>query len=168
MDLCLAGRHAISWSPVRFRPKTRHFRFTWIWAYRPSIKGSKLLFPVIKATKINVLVSRCIAALKQANELPQYLPLISWCNAYRRINPHHAHELDCYQAIMTFHIHIVYIYTYMCFHELCAFESFADGHVGTVRQWSATCTSNQTQIKFISCHCHDPFSDPYQFTNIAT
>jgi len=28
-----------------------YIRFTWIWAYRPSIKGSKLLFPVIKATK---------------------------------------------------------------------------------------------------------------------
>jgi len=40
--------------PVRFRPKTRHLRFTWIWAYRPSIKGSKLLFPVIKAAKIKI------------------------------------------------------------------------------------------------------------------
>jgi len=39
-------------SPVRFRPKTRHLRFTWIWAHRPSIKGSKLLFPVIKANQI--------------------------------------------------------------------------------------------------------------------
>ena len=38
--------------PVRFRPKTRHLKFTWIWAHRPSIKGSKLLFPVIKAIKI--------------------------------------------------------------------------------------------------------------------
>jgi len=36
-------------SPVRFRPKTRQLRFTWMWAYTPSIKGSKLLFPVIKA-----------------------------------------------------------------------------------------------------------------------
>jgi len=40
----------------RFRPKTRHLRFTWIWAHRPSIKGSKLLFPVIKANKINICV----------------------------------------------------------------------------------------------------------------
>jgi len=40
--------------PVRFRPKTRHLRFTWIWAHRPSIKGSKLLFPVIKAIKIKL------------------------------------------------------------------------------------------------------------------
>ena len=39
---------------VRYRPKTRHLRFSWIWAYRPSIKGSKLLFPVIKATKIKI------------------------------------------------------------------------------------------------------------------
>ena len=37
-------------SQVRFRPKTRQLRFTWIWANRPSSKGSKLLFPVIKAT----------------------------------------------------------------------------------------------------------------------
>ena len=29
-----------------------HLRFTWIRAHRPSIKGSKLLFPVIKAIKI--------------------------------------------------------------------------------------------------------------------
>ena len=36
-------------SPVRFRPKTRQLRFTWIWANRPSSKGSKVLFPVIKA-----------------------------------------------------------------------------------------------------------------------
>jgi len=36
-------------SPVRFRPKTRELRFTWNWANRPSSKGSKLLFPVIKA-----------------------------------------------------------------------------------------------------------------------
>jgi len=36
-------------SQVRFRPKTRQLRFTWIWANRPSSKGSKLLFPVIKA-----------------------------------------------------------------------------------------------------------------------
>jgi len=40
-------------SPVRFRPKTRHLRFTRIWAHRPSIKGSKLLFPVIKANQTN-------------------------------------------------------------------------------------------------------------------
>jgi len=36
-------------SPVRFRPKTRQLRFTCIWANRPWSKGSKLLFPVIKA-----------------------------------------------------------------------------------------------------------------------
>jgi len=36
-------------SPVRFRPKTRQLRFTWIWANRPSSKGFKLLFPVINA-----------------------------------------------------------------------------------------------------------------------
>ena len=36
-------------SPVRFRPKIRQLRFTWIWVNRPSSKGSKLLFPVIKA-----------------------------------------------------------------------------------------------------------------------
>ena len=36
-------------SPIRFRPKIRQLRFTWIWANRPSSKGSKLLFPVIKA-----------------------------------------------------------------------------------------------------------------------
>ena len=41
-------------SPVRFRPKTRHLRFTWMWAHRPSIKGSKLLFPVIKANQIKI------------------------------------------------------------------------------------------------------------------
>jgi len=42
-------------SPVRFRPKTHHLRFTWIWAHRPSIKGSKLLFPVTKANQIKYL-----------------------------------------------------------------------------------------------------------------
>ena len=36
-------------SPVRFRPKTRQLRFTWMWANRPSSKGSNLLFLVIKA-----------------------------------------------------------------------------------------------------------------------
>jgi len=36
-------------SSVRFRPKTRQLRFTWIWANRPSSKGSEQLFPVIKA-----------------------------------------------------------------------------------------------------------------------
>jgi len=45
------GNDASPWLP---RPKTRHLRFTWIWAHRPSIKGSKLLFPVIKATKIKI------------------------------------------------------------------------------------------------------------------
>jgi len=40
---------AIRSSPVRFRPKTRQLRFTWIWANRPSSKSSKLLFAVIKA-----------------------------------------------------------------------------------------------------------------------
>ena len=39
-------------SPVRFRPKTRQLRFTWIWANRPSSKGSKLLFPVMKEIQI--------------------------------------------------------------------------------------------------------------------
>jgi len=39
-------------SQLRFRPKTRHLRFIWIWANRPSSKGSKLLFPVIKANQI--------------------------------------------------------------------------------------------------------------------
>jgi len=38
-------------SPVRFRPKTRQLRFTWIWANRPSSKNSKQLFPVI--SKLN-------------------------------------------------------------------------------------------------------------------
>ena len=38
--------------PVRFRPKTRQLRFTWIWANRPSSKGFKLLFPIIKANQI--------------------------------------------------------------------------------------------------------------------
>jgi len=44
----------ISRSKVRFRPKTcqRQLRFTWIWANRPSSKGSKLLFPIIKAIQI--------------------------------------------------------------------------------------------------------------------
>jgi len=36
-------------SPVWFRPKTRQLRFTWIWTNRPSSKGSKLLFPVMRA-----------------------------------------------------------------------------------------------------------------------
>jgi len=31
--------------------------YTWIWAHRPSIKGSKLLFPVIKAIKIKIIPS---------------------------------------------------------------------------------------------------------------
>ena len=34
-------------SPVRFRPKTRQLRFSWIWAHIPSNKGFKLLFPVM-------------------------------------------------------------------------------------------------------------------------
>jgi len=39
-------------SPVRFRPKPRQLKSVWIWANRQSSKGSKLLFPVIKANKI--------------------------------------------------------------------------------------------------------------------
>jgi len=39
-------------SPVRFRPKPRQLKSMWIWANRPSSKGSKLLFPVIKVIKI--------------------------------------------------------------------------------------------------------------------
>jgi len=38
-------------SPVRFWPKPRQLKSMWIWANRPSSKGSKLLFPVIKAIK---------------------------------------------------------------------------------------------------------------------
>ena len=38
-------------SPVRFRPKTCQLKSIWIWANRPSSKGSKLLFSVIKANK---------------------------------------------------------------------------------------------------------------------
>jgi len=41
-------------SQVRFRPKTSQLRFTWIWANKPSGKGSKLLFPVIKAIYIKI------------------------------------------------------------------------------------------------------------------
>ena len=40
-------------SPVRFRPKTRQLKSIWIWANRPSSKGSKITFPVIKAIEIN-------------------------------------------------------------------------------------------------------------------
>jgi len=45
-------------SPVRFWLKTRHLRFIWTWANRPSSKGSKLLFPVIKANQIKSTHSR--------------------------------------------------------------------------------------------------------------
>ena len=43
------------WSPVRFRPKPRQLKSMWIWANRLPSKGSKLLFPVIKAMKIKIL-----------------------------------------------------------------------------------------------------------------
>ena len=36
-------------SPVRFRTETRQLKSTFISAHRPSSKGSKLLFPTIKA-----------------------------------------------------------------------------------------------------------------------
>jgi len=42
-------------SPIRFQPKTCQLRFTWIWANRPTSKGSKLLFPVIQQIKSNQL-----------------------------------------------------------------------------------------------------------------
>ena len=40
------------WSPVRIRPNIRQLKSFWIWANRPSSKGFKLLFSVIKANKI--------------------------------------------------------------------------------------------------------------------
>jgi len=43
-------------SPVWFRPKTREIESIWIWADRPSSKGSKLWFLIIKANKIIVSV----------------------------------------------------------------------------------------------------------------
>ena len=39
-------------SPVRFLPNPRQLKSIWIWANRPSSKGSKLLFPEMKANKI--------------------------------------------------------------------------------------------------------------------
>jgi len=42
-------------SQVRFRPKTRQLKSLWIWANRPSSKGSKLWCPVIKADKIKLI-----------------------------------------------------------------------------------------------------------------
>jgi len=40
-------------SPIKFRPKTRQLKFTWIWANRPSLasKGSKPLFQKLKQIK---------------------------------------------------------------------------------------------------------------------
>ena len=39
-------------SPVQFLPKPRELKFVWIWADKPSSKGSELPFPVIKANRI--------------------------------------------------------------------------------------------------------------------
>ena len=48
--------------PVRFRPKKRQLRFTWIWANWPSSKGCKLLFPVMKANQIKTRCSICLVS----------------------------------------------------------------------------------------------------------
>ena len=39
-------------SPVQFPPKPHQLKSIWTWIYRPWSKGSKLLYPVIKANKI--------------------------------------------------------------------------------------------------------------------
>ena len=84
-------------SPVRFRPKTRQLRFTWIWANRPSSKGSKLLFPVIKAnqthhTHTHARTHTLSHSLTHSDHLSLYQSLaLSPCTFLRPHNPttHH-------------------------------------------------------------------------------
>jgi len=113
-------------SPVQLRPKTRQLRFTWIWASRPSSKGSKLLFPVIKAISIKCV---CIytspyAFLQRVGMHPQVLLntmhvqvcTLDRCCEHQRTHLLHARYRMC---ICYIYIHVymhICMYIFICMH----------------------------------------------------